>query len=61
MSSIGKEDPADIQANHVENSTDEDDQNIGPGYWRSFRFLGTLAAIVLMANTLFIGYSMPVS
>lgn len=60
MSSIGKEDPADIQANHVENSAD-DDQSIGPGYWRSFRFLGTLAAIVLMANTLFIGYSMPVS
>lgn len=61
MSSIGKEDHADIQANHVENSTDDDDQSIGPGYWRSFRFLGTLATIVLMANTLFIGYSMPVS
>ncbi len=30
------------------------------GYWTSFRFLGSVAAIVLLANNLFIGYSMPV-
>jgi hypothetical protein len=30
-------------------------------YWKSFRFIGSLAAITLMANSLFIGYSMPVN
>lgn len=30
------------------------------GYWKSYRFLGSLLAIVLMANSLFIGYAMPV-
>lgn len=30
-------------------------------YWKSFRFLGSMLAIMLMANSLFIGYSMPVN
>ncbi|KAL1898142.1 hypothetical protein Sste5346_003544 [Sporothrix stenoceras] len=30
-------------------------------YWKSFPFLGSLLAIMLMANSLFIGYSMPVN
>ena len=30
-------------------------------YWKSFRFLGSLFSIMLMANSLFIGYSMPVN
>jgi len=30
------------------------------GYWKSSRLLGSLLAIVLMANSLFVGYAMPV-
>jgi len=30
------------------------------GYWKSTRLLGSLLAIVLMANSLFVGYAMPV-
>jgi hypothetical protein len=30
------------------------------GYWRSYQFLGTVVAIILLANSLFIGYVMPV-
>lgn len=30
------------------------------GYWGSWRLIGAFAAIVLMANSLFIGYAMPV-
>lgn len=30
------------------------------GYWKSYRFLGSLLAICLMANSLFVGYAMPV-
>ncbi|KAF9887642.1 hypothetical protein FE257_009735 [Aspergillus nanangensis] len=31
------------------------------GYWKSYRLLGSLLAIVLLGNNLFIGYSMPVN
>lgn len=31
------------------------------GYWQSFRFIGSLVAVVVTANTLFLGYSIPVS
>ena len=31
------------------------------GYWTSWRYLGSLLAIALMTNSLFIGYAMPVS
>jgi hypothetical protein len=31
------------------------------GYWGSTPFIGSLAAMVLMANSLFCGYSFPVS
>ena len=31
------------------------------GYWKTYRFLGSLIAIALMANSLFIGYAMPVN
>lgn len=29
-------------------------------YWLSFRFIGSLIGIMLLANSLFIGYAMPV-
>jgi hypothetical protein len=50
------------QAETVENVANTDDSNDVPsGYWKSYRFLGSLIAIVLLANGLFIGYVMPVS
>lgn len=50
------------QAETFEDSPNEDDSNDVPsGYWRSYRFIGSLLAIVLLANGLFIGYVMPVS
>jgi len=51
---------------HVE-STDEspdvhtDADEVPSGYWLSFKFLGTVLAIILLANSLFIGYVMPVN
>ena len=30
------------------------------GYWKTPRFIGSLLAIVLMGNSLFCGYAMPV-
>lgn len=38
----------------------ESDSGVPPGYWTSYRFLGSCAAIILLANNLFIGYAMPV-
>lgn len=35
-------------------------ENLEKGYWRSFRFIGSCTAIVLLANNLFAGYVMPV-
>lgn len=40
---------------------EQDDFVVPKGYWYSYRFVGSMAAIVLLANNLFIGYSMPVS
>ncbi|OAA57978.1 siderophore iron transporter [Niveomyces insectorum RCEF 264] len=37
----------------------DNDADVPAGYWRSYRFLGSVLAIVLLANNLFIGYSMP--
>jgi hypothetical protein len=37
-----------------------DTNDVPPGYWRSYKFLGTVLAIILLANSLFIGYVMPV-
>ena len=31
------------------------------GYWASWRLVGSMLAIALMANSLFVGYAMPVS
>ncbi|CAK7204997.1 hypothetical protein SEUCBS139899_007760 [Sporothrix eucalyptigena] len=46
----------------VHTAADEDTGDATPaGYWTSFRFLGSVVAIVLLANNLFIGYSMPAS
>lgn len=39
---------------------DQDDSGVPKGYWRSRRFLGSVAAIILLANNTFIAYSMPV-
>ena len=48
------------QAETIEDSLNEDDSNDLPsGYWRSYRFIGSLGAIVLLANGLYIGYVMP--
>lgn len=41
--------------------TAEEESSVPPGYWYSFRFIGSTTAIVLLANNMFIGYSMPVS
>jgi hypothetical protein len=49
------------QAETIDDSPYEDDSNDVPnGYWRSYRFIGSLVAIVLLANGLYIGYVMPV-
>lgn len=39
----------------------DDDLGVPKGYWYSYRFIGSMTAIVLLANNLFIGYAMPVS
>jgi hypothetical protein len=45
----------------VNQSADNADSNDVPsGYWRSYRFIGSITAIILLANGLFIGYVMPV-
>jgi hypothetical protein len=31
------------------------------GYWASWRLVGSMLAIALMGNSLFVGYAMPVS
>lgn len=31
------------------------------GYWKSYRFIGSLLAIAFMGNSLFVGYAMPVN
>lgn len=54
---------------HVEHREDgssgvpvpDDDLSVPKGYWYSYRFIGSMTAIVLLANNLFIGYAMPVS
>ena len=48
------------QSDHVETNAAEDVQP-EQHYWLSFRFLGSLLAIVLLGNSLFVGYSMPVN
>lgn len=39
---------------------DQESADLG-AYWKSYRLLGSLLAIVLLGNNLFIGYSMPVT
>jgi len=62
--------PYEKGINHVEkvDSQDEMHRNIVghdaeelEGYWTSWRLIGSLLAIVLMGNSLFVGYAMPVS
>jgi hypothetical protein len=55
-SSVNQLDPLDQPA-----AIHADLEDIDSGYWRSYRFLGTVLAIILLANSLFIGYVMPVS
>ncbi|KAF4470300.1 siderophore iron transporter [Fusarium albosuccineum] len=38
---------------------DKIDFTVPRGYWYSYRFVGSMLAIMLLANNLFIGYSMP--
>jgi hypothetical protein len=35
-------------------------EEIVDGYWKSMRFLGSCAAIIFQANSLFFGYAVPV-
>jgi hypothetical protein len=49
-----KSEPVDHSANHA------DSHDVPTGYWRSYRFIGSITAIILLANGLFIGYVMPV-
>lgn len=37
-----------------------DVDEIPAGYWMSFRFLGSVASIVLLAVCLYVGFSLPV-
>jgi hypothetical protein len=51
---------------HIENSDQlptvhTDTEQVPLGYWRSYKFIGSVVAIILLANSLFIGYVMPVS
>ncbi|CAK7224030.1 hypothetical protein SBRCBS47491_005410 [Sporothrix bragantina] len=48
----------DTTANTITDTDDAGDVT-PPGYWTSFRFIGSVIAIVLLGNNLFIGYSMP--
>ena len=41
-------------------SANEEDSDVPKGYWASYEFLGSCVAIILLANSLFIGYAMPV-
>jgi hypothetical protein len=42
------------------NPLEEEEDALPPGYFKSYKFIGSMIAIVLLANSLFIGYSMPV-
>lgn len=49
------------QAETVQDHAKDDEVNDVPdGYWKSYRFIGSLTAIVLQAKGLYIGYVMPV-
>ena len=41
--------------------TPTDEQVIWKGYWTSTQFMGSALAIILLGNTLFFGYAVPVS
>ncbi len=72
---MSAEKEAQGQSSHADNMHEApavDTDSVSPGsdglehqatvvYWKSFRFLGSLVAIMLMANSLFIGYAMPVN
>lgn len=38
-----------------------DFDTIDPAYWRSFRFLGSVASIMLITISLYIGFALPAS
>jgi hypothetical protein len=44
-----------------DSSVADDDFGVPKGYWTSYRFLGSMSAILLLANNDFIAYAMPVS
>ncbi|CAK7200619.1 hypothetical protein SEUCBS139899_003317 [Sporothrix eucalyptigena] len=50
----------DAGLQHVPSYSREGEE-LDPGYWRSPRFLGSILAIALLANSLFVGYSMPIN
>ena len=46
---------------HIANVTGVDSDTIDKSYWISPRFLGSVSAIVFVANSLFFGYAIPVN
>ena len=61
MSQAEVEQREDQQSTTTRTPPDQDETAVPKGYWYSYRFIGSVVAIVLLANNLFIGYSMPVS
>ena len=58
---VEKQEPVEHSENRdASTAVNVADMDVPKGYWTSFRFLGSSLAIVLLANNLFIGYSMPV-
>ena len=59
------------EISHLEQTDSQDDAHhrniVGQdakelqGYWASWRLIGSMLAIALMGNSLFVGYAMPVS
>ncbi|KAF9870587.1 hypothetical protein CkaCkLH20_11893 [Colletotrichum karsti] len=56
---IEQAEPSQDDRNFTSSSDNEHESEVPPGYWTSYRFIGTVMAIVLLANNLFIGYAMP--
>ncbi|KAF9886358.1 hypothetical protein FE257_011503 [Aspergillus nanangensis] len=53
--------PSPSPSQDTSGSADVNNEAITPGYWGSFRFIGSFVAMILMGNSLFIGFAMPVS
>lgn len=54
-------DQIEFRGEHSTAPPESGSDDMPAGYWRSFRFIGSILAIILLANGLFIGYVMPVN